>query len=215
MQDWISKLFEHKDLLRMGHCQSADDLNLGMGWLYYAFVRLLRPRRVVVIGSYRGFSPSVFGRALADNGAEGSVYFIDPSFVDDFWVNESQVKKHFADFGLTNVRHFHMTTQQFVGTEHYQSLGEVGIVFVDGYHSAEQARFDYEAFRDSVSDDGLVLFHDSTRVSKTKIYGEDREYERTVRDLMDELKQDPSLQVFDLPFAHGLTLVRRAEDPAR
>ena len=56
--DWITRLFEHPDLLRMGHHQRAEDQNLGMGWLYYAFGRMIRPRLAVVIGSWRGFVSS-------------------------------------------------------------------------------------------------------------------------------------------------------------
>src|SRR5207302_207272 len=76
----------------------------------------------------------------------GHVYFLDPSLVDDFWKDPQAVQDYFAGFGLSNIRHFLMTTQQFVASEAYRSLGPVGIVFVDGYHSEEQARFDYEAF---------------------------------------------------------------------
>ena len=65
-------------MLRMGHCQTIEDLNLGMGWLYYGYTRLLRPQKIVVIGSWRGFTPLIFGKALADNGNNGVVHFIDP-----------------------------------------------------------------------------------------------------------------------------------------
>lgn len=209
LTEWIARLFEHPDLLRMGHVQRAEDRNLGMGWLYYGLTRLLRPKQVVVIGSYRGFSPLVFGRALADNLEGGSVVFIDPSFVDDFWKDSHRVREYFASFGVTNIRHVPMTTQEFVQSEAYRELDEVGIVFVDGYHSAEQARFDYEAFAPLVPATGLVLFHDSIRTEEVHLYGPGREYERRVKDFIDELKRDPALQVLDLPFAHGLTLVRR------
>ena len=33
MIDWISRLFEHSELTRMGHGQRVEDLNLGLGWL--------------------------------------------------------------------------------------------------------------------------------------------------------------------------------------
>jgi predicted O-methyltransferase YrrM len=208
MKDWIAALFRDRDLTRMGHCQRAEDQNLGLGWLYYALARILRPERVVVIGSFRGFVPLVFGKALADNTENGEVYFIDPSLVDDFWKDAEAVRSYFADRGVANVRHFLMTTQDFVQTEVYRSLGRVGIVFVDGYHSREQARFDYEAFQGHLTPDGLVLFHDSVRIQRSKIYGPGQEYEYHVKDFIDTLKQDPRLQVFDLPFGQGVTLVR-------
>jgi predicted O-methyltransferase YrrM len=210
MREWIETLFESKDLLRMGHQQRAEDANLGLGWLYYALGRILRPARVVVIGSFRGFVPLIFSKTLADNSEGGEVWFIDPSLVDDFWKNPSAVHKYFKDFGASNIQHFLMTTQQFVQSGKCASLGEVGIVFIDGYHSEEQARFDYEAFQDCLSVDGIVLFHDSVRVRTSRIYGADGFYEHRVKCFLDTLKNNSNLQVFDLPFGDGITLVRRA-----
>jgi len=209
MNDWIAKVFEHPELTRMGHGQRVEDLNLGLGWLYYALARTLRPSTVVVIGSYRGFVPLVLGKALADNVENGQVYFIDPSLVDDFWTARNAVAEYFMSLGVSNIQHFLMTTQQFVATERYRTLGPVGIVFIDGYHSEEQARFDYEAFRDRLTPDGVVLFHDSIRVRDSKMYGPERAYEHRVKCFIDTLKRDGRLQVLDLPVFEGVTLVRR------
>ncbi len=210
---WVRQLLATQGLAAMGHAQAADRGDLGLGWIYYGLARLIKPRRAVVIGSWRGFVPLVLGRALADDG-DGRVLFIDPSLVDDFWRDAGQVKAYFASLGLRNIDHFALTTQAFVQTPTYRSLGETGLVFVDGYHSREQARFDYDAFRALVPPHGAVLFHDSLRVRTSRIYGEDRAYEHRVRDLMDELRSDASLQVLDLPFGDGVTLVRRAGPPA-
>lgn len=215
MKDWIETLFENADLLRMGHHQRAEDANLGLGWLYYALGRILRPTKVIVIGSFRGFVPLIFSKALADNSEGGRVWFIDPSLVDDFWKDPLGVQKFFGGYGATNIGHFQMTTQQFVLTEEYRSLGEVGIVFVDSYHSEEQVRFDYEAFAGRLPADGIFLFHDSVRVRTSRMYGPDRLYEHRVKCFIDTLKNNSGLQVFDLPFGDGVTLVRSSGNPAR
>jgi predicted O-methyltransferase YrrM len=213
MDEWIGRLFQDPSMLRMGHAQRAEDRNLGLGWVYYALARLLRPARVVVIGSYRGFAPLVFGKALHDNAEGGSVWFIDPSLVDDFWRDPNAVAAHFAAFGVTNVRHFLMTTQEFVRTDAYRALGPLGLLHVDGLHTEEQAEFDYQAFAPSLTTGSLVLFHDSVATDESRVYGPERAYPCTVRLLMDRLKRRPELQVFDLPVGPGLTLVRRAELP--
>ena len=103
-----------------------------------------------------------------------------------------------------------MTTQQFVQSEAFQRLGAVGIVFIDGYHTEEQARFDYHAFQNRLTQDAVILFHDSIRVRQSGMYGPDRVYTHRVKCFMDVLKQDPALQVFDLPYGDGVTMVRRA-----
>ncbi len=209
MNDWITELLAHPDLRRMGHGQRLEDLNLGLGWLYYALARSLRPTTVVVIGSFRGFVPLLFGKALQDNVEKGVVHFIDPSLVDDFWKDPQAVRDHFARFDVANIRHHLMTTQQFVVSDAYRTLGPVDVLFVDGYHSAAQARFDYEAFQNLLTPTGMALFHDSIDSKKSKIYGLDRTYEYGVCDFIATLKRDDRLQIIDLPIARGLTLVRR------
>jgi predicted O-methyltransferase YrrM len=212
MQDWIAKLFEVPELTGLGHRQSTADLNLGLGWIYYGLARVIRPKAAVVIGSYRGFVPLVLGRALADNGDGGQVTFIDPSLVDDFWKDAAAVRRHFERFGVTNVLHHLSTTQDFVRSEHFHSLEPLGLVFIDGYHSEEQVRFDYEAFADRLTPDGVVLLHDSARCEVSRMYGPGRTYERRVKAFVDRLKRDPQLQVFDLPFDQGVTMVRRLHE---
>jgi predicted O-methyltransferase YrrM len=206
---WIARLYATPEMLLMGHNQRADDLNLGLGWLYYGLGRLVHPARVVVIGSYRGFAPLVIAKALCDNVEDGTVVFIDPSMVDDFWIKPDAVQEHFASFGLTNIEHHPMTTQEFVTTDAYADLGEIGLLFVDGYHSAEQARFDYDAFSPLLTLRSFALFHDSMNERESTIYGTDKKYTMSVRQFVDELKRDPALQVLEIPFGNGLAMVRR------
>jgi predicted O-methyltransferase YrrM len=77
-------------------------------------------------------------------------------------------------------------------------------------HTKEQAKFDYETFVDKLSHNAIIMFHDSIKMKwSKKIYGPGREYQTDVKMFIDELKTDPNLQIFDLPFAEGLTLARR------
>ena len=213
MNEWISQLFQNKDLLRMGHCQQLEDLNLGMGWLYYGLTRLIRPQTIVVIGSWRGFTPLIFSKALADNAEnEGLVYFIDPSLADDFWKDSQKVQDYFHSYGAHNIRHFLMTTQEFVESDAYISLENPGIVFIDGLHTEEQASFDFEAFEKKITENGLFFFHDSLSTAKTKsrrLYSPQLHYQRGVKFFIETLKLNPKWQVFDIPLANGLTLVQK------
>ena len=213
LNEWIHQLFENPDLLRMGHSQSLPDDNLGLGWLYYAFGRILRPTTAVVIGSFRGFVPMVLARALCDNAEQGHVHFIDPSLVDDFWRDEIRVRDYFRTLGITNITHHLQTTQQFVESPAFRHLNEVGIVFIDGYHTAEQAGFDFDAFASRLAPQGIVLLHDSVW-SAPGIYGPDRAYTHSVKNFIDGLKDRAEWQVLDLPFGDAVTVVRRAIVPS-
>jgi predicted O-methyltransferase YrrM len=208
---WIARLYAYPGMLRMGHNQCAEDLNLGLGWIYYGLARLARPARAVVIGSWRGFVPMVIARACQDNRDPGAVTFIDPSLVDEFWKDPAATDAHFRSFGLGNVRHHLATTQQFVATDDYRRVADVGLLFIDGYHTAEQARFDYRAFEEKLAPRALVLFHDSMGRRKSGIYGMDRAYDVSVREFMAELRQVAGLQLLDLPFGTGLTIMRKVD----
>jgi predicted O-methyltransferase YrrM len=107
------------------------------------------------------------------------------------------------------------TTQQFVQTNAYRELNEIGIVFIDGYHSAEQARFDFEAFAGKLSPQGMILLHDSVWRLPSRLYGPEREYIHSVIDFVSELKQNAEWQVLDFPFGDGVTVVRRSAEPPR
>lgn len=210
---WISALLADERFTGMGHAQRPETRNLGLGWLYYALARLLAPTNAVVIGSHRGFVPLLVARALADEGGGGRLVFIDPSLVDDFWRDPQAVREHFAHWGLPGVEHHGLTTQDFVETDTYRELGELGLVFIDGYHSKQQAAFDFRAFESRVGPGGLILLHDSIRVRRSSLYGPDKVYEHRVCEFIDELRGDARYQVFDLPFGDGLTLVRKPGRP--
>jgi predicted O-methyltransferase YrrM len=193
----------------MGHGQRVEDANIGLGWLYYALVRVERPAHAVCIGSWRGFVPIIIAQAMRDNGEGGRVTFIDPSLADDFWADPDRTRAWFASFGLDNIAHHQMTTQQYAQSLDHRTGTPVSMLFVDGFHSAEQARFDHEAFAWRLTEDAVVLFHDSIRRKISSIYGEDKPYVHTVHEYIDVLQQRSDLQVIDFALDSGVTLVRR------
>lgn len=194
---------------RMGHMQRATDLNLGLGWIYYGLARVVRSKTVVVIGSFRGFVPLVLAKALSDNEEGGKVIFIDPSFVDDFWKKPASVQEHFAKHGVTNIVHFLMTTQEFAKSEAYRALPPIGLLFIDGHHSEEQATFDYMTFEHLLEPQGVALFHDTRQYRFSKMHGPERAYVHHVKDYTERLKKNADLEVLDLPFGDGITIVRK------
>jgi len=211
--DWLEKVFSHPELMMMGHGQRLEDRNLGLGWLYYALVRLLRPRTAICIGSWRGFVPIILGQGLKDNNEGGKVVFIDPSMVDDHWTDSNRTQAWFAELGQDNIQHYRMTTQEFLISDAFKNLGSVDLLFVDGFHSEEQARFDHEAFEPLLSEGAMILFHDSVRKITSYMYGPEKHYEHTVVDYIDKLKLRDDLQVMDFSCDQGVTLVQRVVAP--
>lgn len=208
---WLTNFLSKPEFQDMGHGQSVADKNLGLGWVYYSLARALRPQHIVCIGSYRGFVPILFGRALMENdGAKGTVTFIDPSFVDDFWRDSLLVREHFNSYEVPNIQHHCLTTQQFAQSNYYEDLGAIDFLFIDGYHSAAQAKIDHETFLPKLAQDHIVFFHDSISRRVSKIYGEEKQYPYSVVDYIDELKATGTYQAFDINVENGLTIVKSA-----
>lgn len=199
---WLTKIFQLEKLVESGHGQRHEDHNLGLGHLYYALVRIYRPKIIVVIGSWRGFVPIVMAQACYDNMENAWVIFIDPSMVDDFWKDPKAVEHHFAGFGLANIEHHCMTTQEFVKTDAYKNLDKIGMLFVDGMHTAEQAEFDHASFPQL---EGPALFHDSCSTIMSRIYG--KPYQHTVRKYIQKLSDNGDFNVLNVPLGMGVAVV--------
>lgn len=177
--------------------------NLGYGYLYYGLIRVLRPEAVVCIGSYRGFTPVCLALALAHNG-KGLCHFIDPGKVDDHWHRPENLEALDRDFGLAGrLLHIRKTTQEVVaeGT----IVDEIDLLVIDGDHSYQGVKFDFDRLGARVRPGGMILLHDSVQggVGFTK---------REVKDfLAAEVSGKRDYETLTLPFASGLTLVRKCE----
>jgi len=188
----------------MGQHTDAATGSLGYGYLYYGLVRLARPEAVVCIGSYRGFAPVCLGLALAHNG-KGLCYFIDPGKVDDHWHDPSNFEGLDREFGLEGrVRHIRKTTQEVVagGT----IADQIDLLVIDGDHSYRGVKFDFDRLGARVAAGGMILLHDSLAVGEGFTKWEVKDF------LAAEVSGKGCYEVFTLPFAAGLTLVRK---PAR
>ena len=125
--------------------QAEGKGNLGFGYLYYSFARILRPKHVLVIGSGHGFSPVVFARALYENG-RGRVTFVDPSFAfgrntwlptnQGNWDRPKDVRRRLKPFDVHRiVTHYKLLNNQFFPAYHKLGLPPVDLALVDGNHA--------------------------------------------------------------------------------
>lgn len=210
--NWVNQFLSHPEFLEMGHAQSKSDNNLGLGWIYYALARVNKPKNAICIGSWRGFVPMLIAKAIKDNQNDGQLIFIDPSLADDFWRTPSKVNAWFEKFELSNIHHHLKTTQQFIESQDYQQIASVDFLFIDGYHTAEQAKLDFEAFEKLLSDDAFVLFHDSIRPYESGIYGEDSKYTHTVYQYMAEFKKRNDFQFIEFEQGSGVSVFKKRKN---
>lgn len=169
--DKIAKIFS---VLHPGcQAESIADLNLGFGFAYYAFARILRPKLVVVFGSMVGFSPVCFALGVKDNANDGRVVLVDAGYSDrtdgkakgfggiGFWNESSKYKALFKEFNVENIIDVKlMKTSEFAERYKKDMMPPIDILMIDADHSFEGFEFDLETFNNFVRDDGLILCHD-------------------------------------------------------
>ncbi|HET7049139.1 MAG TPA: class I SAM-dependent methyltransferase [Solirubrobacteraceae bacterium] len=121
--------------------------------------------RVVEIGVYEGSSAVVLCRAMAA-GAE--LHLVDPYVDDSGWAlpaNWSTVPVAARMAVWREARHsgpmtrWHIARSQDVGRS--WTGGEVDLVFIDGDHSPEGCREDWDLWHPHVRRGGAVAFHDA------------------------------------------------------
>src|SRR5262245_39905582 len=167
----IRQILEHARPL--GHREDPASWNLGFGFVYYALVRALRPRHVVVIGSGYGFTVVCLALGLKDN-REGSWTFVDPSYslLQDgpaktiggvnFWRDAAHVKAHFARFGVETIAtHYKQTSEEFFRRYEGYALGPIDLGFIDGNHSYASVQRDVVGMLKHSHKNTYALLHDT------------------------------------------------------
>lgn len=150
-----------------GHQIDKKTGNLGYGFIHYALIRNLKPKRVLCIGSGRGFIPAICALACKDNQI-GVVDFVDAGYGkrhpkswagDGFW-GRINPKRHFSFLGISDwIKTYVMTSQDFAKKFPKRSYG---YVYLDGDHSYEGVKLDYELFSPRLEKSGFMAFHDVT-----------------------------------------------------
>lgn len=142
--------------------------NLGYGWIHYSLIRNIHPLRVLVIGSKYGYIPAICATACRDNN-KGMVDFVDAGY--DYrnlnhkahWGGEGiwkkvDSKKYFGKFGLEkNITVYVMTSKKFAAKYPKRKWD---YIYLDGDHSYEGVRFDFESFWPRLRKKGFISLHD-------------------------------------------------------
>lgn len=151
-------------------CQRESYQDLGFGWMYWALARVLQPRKLLVIGSGRGFSVACLALAVEQfPGAE--VLLVDPGYqswsVDEaqdiaagLWQSPQAVSHFTEHLGLDNVRLLRLRSDEAFAR--FQSAGDTfDLILVDGEHSYRQALTDFRQASRCLNPGGLIVAHDT------------------------------------------------------
>jgi predicted O-methyltransferase YrrM len=163
MLDWL------KGFATLSRGVPGDDLGsfasgLGTGgYVLYGLARALSPEVCVEIGSARGLSACLIGRALKENG-KGKLYAIDPH-EPTRWNDGSSVES--LPLMEANLARFGVRQQVEIVRDYSFKVAKtwkrpIDLLFIDGDHSYEGVKADWDAFSPHVSKFGVVVFHDTT-----------------------------------------------------
>lgn len=145
---------------------NARSDSAGFGSIHYGLVTNLRPERVLAIGSRHGYVPSILALALKTNGF-GTIDFVDANYSDvqhgvqiayggvENWHGDAAGK--FSCLGLRDVINVHIQrSSEFFA----QCEAKYGYIYLDGNHSYDGARYDFEQAVGIAAPGAFIVLHD-------------------------------------------------------
>jgi predicted O-methyltransferase YrrM len=172
----------------------------------------MKPETVVEIGSSRGYSTCALSLACRENG-RGKVYAIDPHDSNIFTEGGFEGPENF-EFLLSRLKDYELTPD-WCEVIRARSLDAsqtwdkpIDLLFIDGDHSYEGVKGDFEMFRPWLRQHSVVAFHDSMwGFRPTRGDGSPHTLEGLgVSRFLDELRQEGYHSV-SLDCGPGLTLL--------
>jgi hypothetical protein len=213
----------------------ATDLHMGDGIIVYSLIQHMRAKVCVCIGSGGGFIPRIMTQARVDLhkqkifdgdndlnwGNIGATYLVDacngiggPNDIDDE-----------TSFYRTN---FYPRFIKSTSVDAYYDFFvrqdiKIDILWIDGDHSYEGVKTDFELYSNILSENGVIIIHDTDpKYEETLIVSEDAKKDYHPFDgpakLVKELQEKPEWNLINLhnfrilmdkPSSSGITIINR------
>jgi len=173
------------------HFEYADVSNLlssdwfGHIFFSYDLVRNLKPHRIVELGTYNGYSFFSFCQAVKDGWLDTELYAVDTwkgdnhaGFYDEsIFENVDRICKDI--YGGLKITLLRKTFDEAIDGFDDESID---ILHIDGYHTYEAVKHDFESWLGKVKKNGIVFLHDTAEVRDDfgvyKLWGDlKKEYE--------------------------------------
>ena len=168
------------------------------GWL----VEEHRPSMVVELGTHRGLSFMAFCQAVADNRIDCRCFAVDTWQGDPHaGIYGEEVYSEVSSYRASRYAGFtELLRMRFDDALEYFEDGSVDLLHIDGMHTYDAVKHDFETWLPKLSERAVVLLHDTSV----------REREFGVWRYWDELREKyPS---FEFTHSHGLGVVALRED---
>ena len=168
----------------------------------YALMDIHRPRLTVELGVHKGDSYLTFCRGVANHSVDGRIVGVDT------WQGDSHAGSYDSGPILSDLKRRHS------GHEAYSILlqktfddaladiedGSVDLLHIDGLHTYDAVKHDFDTWRPKLSSRGVVMFHDTqVRISDFGVWR-----------LWAEIKD--SAPSYEFPYGHGLGVLAIGHD---
>jgi O-antigen biosynthesis protein len=142
-------------------------INAGAWWTHVPFAFWLTsaatPRQIVELGTHEGVSYSAFCEAVVRTGLETRCYAIDT------WAGDAHAGDYdrtvYDDLRAFNELHYanfsELIRSNFDEAVAHFEDGVIDILHIDGLHTYDAVRHDFETWKPKLSERGIVLFHDT------------------------------------------------------
>ena len=181
------------------------------GWLLHGLVRSQKPKVCVEIGSAHGYSACLISIALEQN-MSGHLWAVDPHFQNHWSDNHAEdtygaMTRHLRAMGQAGKRVtiIRQTTEKAVD----QLPPSIDFAFIDGDHSYDGVKLDWDAIRPRLAAFGIVIFHDTLwdRHRNDPYYRKWRRADMGVPRLLEEIRLQ-GYPVVTIDQDWGLTMVQ-------
>lgn len=124
-----------------------DSADIGEKMFLYGLIRGINPSVVVETGTHRGKTSLYMAQALYDNEGDGHLHTADPFD----WGARGNFRKIPE---LEKLITFYDKPGKDV------KVKEIDLLFIDGFHEKEHALDEFNAHKDNLTENAIVVFHD-------------------------------------------------------
>jgi hypothetical protein len=213
----------------------ATDLHMGDGIVVYSMIQHMRAKNCVCIGSGGGYIPRIITQARLDLyqqgifegngdynwGDIGSTYVVDAcngiGGPNDLENEDSFYRTHFYP------RFIKSTSEEAYYDFFIRQDIKIDFLFIDGDHSYDGVKLDFNLYSTILSDNGVIIIHDTDeKYEETLIVSEDskKDYHKFngPSKFVKELQENPTWNLINLfnfrilmdkPSSSGITIINR------
>ena len=182
--------------------------NAWIGHLPFAYwlIKLAKPKIFVELGTHTGNSYFGFCQSVRDNKMSTKCYAVDTWSGDEHaGFYDDRVFEDVSRFNELNFSSFsRLMRMKFDSALDYFEDSSIELLHIDGLHTYEAVKHDFESWLPKLTSNAIVLFHD-TNV---------RERGFAVWKLFDELKERYPLH-FEFLNCNGLGVIQLSSDPSK